>query len=94
MVACAILAPARNHDVIPATVAASRVRDHRVVSAVRQQLNCRCGCGGAAVQDSYISDEDINHAKQQAQIRRQGKSVQKLQVIFRRLLVQSRAAPE
>ncbi len=41
VVAGAVLAPAGDGEVLPAAVAASRVRDHHVVSAVRQQLHFR-----------------------------------------------------
>ncbi|MBF8260466.1 MAG: hypothetical protein HW377_2840, partial [Actinobacteria bacterium] len=44
----AVFTPARHRDVLPAAVAAARVRDHHVVSAVRQQLHFRYGSVGGA----------------------------------------------
>ena len=41
VVASAVLAPAREGDVLPPAVAAARVADHHVVPAVRQQLDFR-----------------------------------------------------
>ena len=48
VVAGAVFAPARHRDVLPAAVAAARIRDHHVVPAVRQQLHLRNGSVGGA----------------------------------------------
>ena len=46
VVAGGVFTPARDRDVLPAAVAAARIRDHHVVSAVRQQLHFRYGVSG------------------------------------------------
>src|SRR5512139_1805359 len=46
VVAGAVFTPARHRDVLPAAVTASRVRDHHMVSSVRQQLHLRYGSVG------------------------------------------------
>ena len=55
VVACTILAPACDCDVLPATVAAARVRYHHVISTVRQQLYGWYRRGGTAENSKKIS---------------------------------------
>ena len=58
IVAGAVFAPACHRDVLPAAVTAAPVRDHHVVSAVRQKLHLRYrGVGGAENPDRHFLAE-------------------------------------
>ena len=60
VVAGAVFTPTRHRDVLPAAVPAARIRDHHVVSAVRQQLHLRYGSvGGAERADRHLGNAGL-----------------------------------